>query len=192
MAVFSKRVSTRRLSLSQPMSRSTMLRSRYASRSNSTGLRLESWPALLGMTGSTPRSRSQWSIQSARYALSPASLAGYAKGSSAKSSQSTSSSNAGSSCDSWVCPGESRTPSGWPRRSQTTWIFVEKPPRERPNACSAGSSGSPFYHRLPHSGRPGRACRPRTRGPRQSHPRQHEPQRADAAPHRASRRWPRY
>ena len=36
-AVFSNREKMRRLSLSQPINRSTMLRRRYASRSNSTG-----------------------------------------------------------------------------------------------------------------------------------------------------------
>ncbi|MFO0791370.1 MAG: hypothetical protein U0805_18065 [Pirellulales bacterium] len=65
MVVFSNRERMRRFSLSQPMSRSMMLRRRYASRSKSTSRASRSWFCLEGITGVTPRSSKYSSIQSA-------------------------------------------------------------------------------------------------------------------------------
>lgn len=52
---------------------------------------------------------------------------------------------------SWACPAVSPKCNGCPWPSQRKWIFVLKPPRERPMAWSAGSSASLFFRRKPHS-----------------------------------------
>ena len=70
-ADFSNRVITRRHSFSQPITHSTMLRRRYASRSNSTGRAERSSFSFDGITGLIPNSNRNSSIQSARYPLSP-------------------------------------------------------------------------------------------------------------------------
>lgn len=80
LAVFSKRENTRRASLSHPMSRSTMLRRRYAFRSNFTGRSARSSFSLDGMTGWMFNPSRDSSIQSARYPLSPPNAIGQAIG----------------------------------------------------------------------------------------------------------------
>ena len=144
LAVFSNREKTRRHSFSQPIRHSTMLRLRYASRSNSTARAARSSFSFDGITGLIPNSSKYSSIQSARYPLSPARATGHAIGS---PSPSTTRSSAPSSSGtravvSCACPGVRWKSSGWPWPSHSTWILVEKPPRERPRAWSAGSSGS--------------------------------------------------
>ncbi len=136
LAVFSKREKIRRLSLSQPMRRSIMFRWRYASRSNSTGRASQSSFSFEGMTGQMPNSKRYSSIQSARYPLSPLRETGHAMRCPLPSNKwasalSRSVSNAEASC---ACPGVRWKCKGWPFWSQRMWIFVEKPPRERPNA----------------------------------------------------------
>src|SRR4051812_29166576 len=79
-AVFLTREKTRRHSFSQPIRHSTMLRLRYASRSNPTGQASRSSFAFDGITGVMPNSDSNSSIQSARYPLSPAKAMGHATG----------------------------------------------------------------------------------------------------------------
>ena len=79
-ADFSNRVTTRRHSFSQPITHSTMLRRRYASRSNSTGRADRSSFSLDGITGLIPNSNRYSSIQPARYPLSPARATGQATG----------------------------------------------------------------------------------------------------------------
>lgn len=71
LAVFSNREKMRRLSLSQPIRRSMTLRRRYASLSKSTGRASRSWFSFEGNAGVIPNSSRNWSIQSARYPLSP-------------------------------------------------------------------------------------------------------------------------
>ena len=153
-AVFSKRAKILRLSFSHPISRSTTLRDRYVSRSNSTGRASRSSFAFDGMTGVTPNSIRYTSIQSARYPLSQLIATGHAIGSPAPSRNwaSAPSSTTSKTVDSCDWPGVRWKCNGCPTPSHRIWIFVEKPPRERPNAWSSGSSASPFFRRPPHSG----------------------------------------
>ena len=53
-AVFSKRLRIRRFSLSQPISRSTILRRRYSRLLNFTPRRVRSWLSWEGITGWMP------------------------------------------------------------------------------------------------------------------------------------------
>ena len=69
LAVFSNREKTRRHSFSQPIRHSTMLRLRYASRSNSTARAARSSFSFDGITGLIPSSSRYSSIQSARIPL---------------------------------------------------------------------------------------------------------------------------
>jgi|GEM_PF-6609456 len=165
LAVFSNQAKIRRHSLSQPMRRSTMLRFRYASRSNSTGRLLRSSFSRDGMTGLIPRSSRYSSIQSARYPLSPASATGHATGSPlwSASSSSAPSSSWSRTVDSWVWPGVKQKCKGWPTPSQSRWILVDNPPRERPNAWSSGSSGSLFCLRQTHTLQHEQRCHQYTR-----------------------------
>ena len=135
-AVFSKRANIRRHSFSQPINRSIMFRFRYAFLSKVTIRLLRSWLDGVGITGCTPRSNKYWSIQSARYPISPASEIGHAMrrlfpSMSLVSADASSSSSAVDSC---VWPAVRWKSNGIPLASQRRWIFVEKPPRERPNA----------------------------------------------------------
>lgn len=135
-ADFSKRENTRRDSLSHPIRRSTMFRRLYDSRSNAIGRLSRSWFAGVGITGLMPRCRMYSSIQSARYPISPPSATGQAIGSPApfKRQSSAPTSSVSNTVDSWAWPGVKWKCRGWPFESQRMWIFVEKPPRERPNA----------------------------------------------------------
>ena len=160
-AVFSNREKIRRLSFNQPISRSTMFRRRYASLSNSTGRVVRSSFSFDGITGAIPRFNRYSSIQSARYPLSPPRANGQeirAPFSSRRvwSAEMRSSSNTDDSC---VWPAVRWKPSGRPLPSQRMWILVEKPPRERPNAWSQGSSGSLFFHRPLRTAPPAPSCR---------------------------------
>src|SRR5215470_1077719 len=51
--------------------------------------------------------------------------------------------------DSCRCPAVTSAANGRPLPSLTRWIFVPKPPRERPRAWSAGSPGGRFFFRRP-------------------------------------------
>lgn len=146
-AVFSKREKIRRFSLSQPINRSTTLRRRYASASNSTPRLSRSSLVRLGMTGWIPRSFKYSSTQSARYPLSPAIISGQGIATPSLSNRSSSAPQRSFSSDFVSCdwPGDKTKCSGKPKASQRTLIFVEYPPRERPNAWSSGSSGSFFF-----------------------------------------------
>lgn len=169
-AVFSNRVRIRRLSFSQPISRSTMFLSRYASRSNGTGRVSRSSLTFEGITGSIANSSKYASIQSARYPLSPAILTGHSNGLSSSSLMPNPSSRSMSPCVSWTCPAVRWKWSGCPKRSQRRWILVENPPRDRPNAWSRGSSGTPFFHHLLHNERLVHWYHQRTKGFRLCHP----------------------
>ena len=59
LAVFSNREKIRRIPFSQPISRSTTLRRRYASLSKSTSRASRSWFSFEGITGVTPKSSSK-------------------------------------------------------------------------------------------------------------------------------------
>ena len=72
LAVFSKREKMRRHSFNQPIKRSTMFRSRYASLSNATGLASRASFIFDGITGVMSNSNRYSSIQFARYPLSAA------------------------------------------------------------------------------------------------------------------------
>ena len=135
-AVLSNREKIRRFSLSQPISRSTILRSLYKSLSNSTGRASRSWLSCVGITGLMSRSIKYSSIQSARYPLSPATARGQAAGLPFRSQRlaSAPSMRLSKTVDSCACPGVRWKWKGCPSLSQRIWIFVEKPPRERPNA----------------------------------------------------------
>ena len=133
LAVFSNREKMRRLSLSQPMSRSMMLRRRYSYLSNSTGRAERSSFAFDGMTGVILSSSRYSSIQSARYPLSPPRANGQAIRSpySSTTHASTAMSKSSDTVDSCVCPAVKWKPRGRPCPSQRMWIFVENPTRER-------------------------------------------------------------
>jgi len=126
-AVFSNREKIRRFSLSHPISRSTMFRALYISRSNSTGRASRSSFSLLGMTGVISNSRRYSSIQSARYPLSPAIATGHAMRCPASSKRfaSAPSKSVSTKVDSCACPGDKWKCSGLPSPSQRRWIFVE-------------------------------------------------------------------
>jgi len=136
IAVFSKREKTRRLSLSQPISRSMIFRRRYAWLSNSTGRAARPSFSFDGMTGVISSVSRYWSIQSARKPLSPASATGHATGlpSASRISSSAPESRSSSAVDSWAWPGVRMKWSGCPWASHNRWTFVVNPPRERPNA----------------------------------------------------------
>ena len=161
LAVFSNREKILRLSLSHPISRSTMLRRRYASLSNAMGRASRSSFSLDGMTGLIPKSSRYSSIQLARYPLSPPRANGQAIGSPVSSNKDWSApiSTSSRTDDSCVWPAVKWKHRGKPLLSQRTWIFVENPPRERPKAWSSGSEGSPFFRRQPHIARHARWCR---------------------------------
>src|SRR6516164_4029767 len=61
----------------------------------------------------------------------------------------TASSTRSASLDSCRCPAVTSAASGRPLPSLTRWIFVPKPPRDRPRAWSAGSPGGRFFFRGP-------------------------------------------
>ena len=66
----------------------------------------------------------------------------------------TASTNPNSAVVSAVWPGVARVTSGRPRPSPTTWILVDRPPRERPNPCWAAEAAgaSPPCGRRRHAG----------------------------------------
>src|SRR5207245_3948233 len=75
--------------------------------------------------------------------------------------------------DSCTCPALSSKVSGVPLPSETRWNLVPNPPRLRPRAWSAGSSGwrwRLFCQPRPQRGRRGRCCHPRTTAPNRSGP----------------------
>lgn len=165
LAVFSNLERIRRLSLSQPINRSMMFLRRYDFLSNLTSRAAQSSFALEGMTGLISRSSKYSSIHSARYPLSPPSANGQGmrSPSSSISSSSATRSSSHKAADSCVCPAVRWNCSGRPFESQRICIFVEKPPRERPNAWSPGSCGSLFFRPLPHTLPRELSCHRRTR-----------------------------
>jgi len=190
LAVFSNLEKMRRLSLSQPMRRSMMLRWRYASLSNSTGRAERSSFSFEGMTGVISRSSKYSSIQSARYPLSPPRANGQAIRSPYSSTRCSSAvmSKSSTTVDSCACPAVKWNPRGRPFPSQRMWIFVEKPPRERPNAWSSGSCGSLFFHRQLHTARLGQSYRRYTKALRRLRPLRQTPI-AGVAESRPASRW---
>ena len=107
LAVFSNRVRMRRLSFSQPISRSMTFRCRYFLLLNVTGRASRSSFSFEGITGMISSSIKQSSIQSARYALSPARATGHAIGSPSvsRTSASVPLSKGTKAVDSWSWPG---------------------------------------------------------------------------------------
>lgn len=136
LAVFSKREKILRHSFNQPMSRSMMFLSRYDSRSKSADRLSGSWLDGVGITGCTPSASKYSSIQSARYPISPAREIGHAMRLlfPPTNSVSAATSSSSSTVDSCAWPAVRWKCNGIPLASQRRWIFVEKPPRERPNA----------------------------------------------------------
>jgi len=98
---------------------------------------------LLGMTGKVPRSTRKRRSPSLSYAASPAKLR--PGGTALIRAIATRTS------PSW--PGVTSRAMGRPQESTIAWIFVVRPPRERPIACAS----APLF-RPPPSGEPWRSC----------------------------------
>jgi hypothetical protein len=148
-ASFSYRVAILRFSLSRPMRRSTTFLLRYfsllkssASSGYSPFLSLR-W----GITGSPSRLLIKSRMSLLSYALSPAVALNRLRGLPRFPLMDTPSSNFSACVESCFWPPVISTQIGLPVPSQSTWIFVEKPPRLLPRACfSRLSSGvAPFF-----------------------------------------------
>lgn len=164
-ASLSYRVAIRRCSLSRPINRSTTLRLLYlflSKRSAPQGYdpsRHLRW----GISGSEPRCEITSREEAPSYPLSPDTTAKRLRGAPGLPPIDTPSKRGSSMVDSWTWPGVNLVMIGNPCPSQSRWIFVEKPPRERPKPCFCWlcSTEALFFERRRHTCVPVRPSRPR-------------------------------